>query len=1150
MKKSKNYSRLLTMILLFAMIAGITPIPVSADSAAAIETYINGLGANGYGASSTGSLSANAVGNTVTVTGEVTGAELEIALNIDSGVTVVWDAIYDGNGGTSDNLIRINSNGGGGTFEVPQGGVIRAHDARNYIIAINNVGACRIVINGGEVSAENNHSNGSSVAIYSDIGNITVKNGSTIKAFGKYQNTAISPGNSALSLNIEDSTIIACGGDGFNRAVYYNGAVDVDVSVKDSAILAYGGGGTNHAFFAYSHKLTVTVDGGIVLGYEGNDKNNLLGNDTGGDVTFNIAANSAVILWNGLSGTYDAGNTVGLVVTPNGYTAKWDKVNGKSGIAYIETANPANTGFIALPVTVSVPPAITTASLPNGTVGTVYSQTLTATGDTPITWSIVSGNLPNGLSLSGDTISGTPSTAGTFNFTVIATNGAGNDTKALSITISDSPPVSVTSVTLNKSSTSLTVGDTETLIATVNPSNAANKAVSWTTSDSGAVTVNNGTITAISAGSLPDGLTLSGNVISGTPTASGTFNFTVRAVNGAGSDKKNLYITVGSAPTVTPTYPETVYDSSAGTTDTGSYAQGDTVTYPVTVYDSYARITGAGRYAKGAAVTVNAGIRDGYDFSGWTASGITLANPYSATATFTMPANAVTLTAAWGPVNGYTLKDGIITLDLSDGKINKIIGEAKDKTVIFDFTGNKEATAAVINVNAAQVFANADVSLALKLPNAAVTLSPDALKILAAAHNTGTTPITVEAAAVPMKNLTGMQAAQVRGYETVVNVDVFVGNSKIDLPITVSLPYKLKKNENPAAVCAWHLDGKGNLIKQNGAYNSKTGVFTFTVSRQSCFVTGYDPVTLWVNTFSDVPADAWYYDAIAFANYYGLFTGYSDSIMAPQDNMSRAMFVRVLYKLESNPAPNGAKSFTDVPDGAWYHNAVVWAAENGISSGVGEGTYAPDRAITRQEMVTMLFNYAALKGYEIPQYRIMTFTDNNQIAPWAKLAVALLSEAGVADGDNGAFMPQKAVTRAEAAQMFKNFLRFVGDMESLPAITPIAAAFSPAMEFTFAIYIEKYPLSLYTMRNAFLNANPAARAFLVIDYRQIIRYFDGFCGALPGANTAANAAVGAFFSRGGALFHIAAKHDGSDCVRINGYQFIRADLYAHTATVA
>ncbi|HOG46226.1 MAG TPA: Ig domain-containing protein, partial [Anaerolineae bacterium] len=86
-------------------------------------------------------------------------------------------------------------------------------------------------------------------------------------------------------------------------------------------------------------------------------------------------------------------------------------------------------------------PIITTSSLPNGTVGTPYSQTLAATGDTPITWSIAAGDLPDGLTLAGNTISGTPTTAGIFSFTVRATNSAGDDAKGLSITINSAAPL-------------------------------------------------------------------------------------------------------------------------------------------------------------------------------------------------------------------------------------------------------------------------------------------------------------------------------------------------------------------------------------------------------------------------------------------------------------------------------------------------------------------------------------------------------------------------------------------------------------------------------------------------------------------------------------------------------------------------------------
>jgi hypothetical protein len=138
------------------------------------------------------------------------------------------------------------------------------------------------------------------------------------------------------------------------------------------------------------------------------------------------------------------------------------------------------------------------------------------------------------------------------------------------------------------------------------------------------------------------------------------------------------------------------------------------------------------------------------------------------------------------------------------------------------------------------------------------------------------------------------------------------------------------------------------------------------------------------------------------------------------------MFVTVLHKLEGGPAPDGSGRFTDVALTAWYHDPVQWAAENGIVSGVGGGRYDPDRPITRQEMATMLMNYANFKGYDIPQNRpLLPLTDLNQIDMWAETPSLRLIEAGVLNGSNNEFRPKDTATRAEVAQMFKNFLRFV-----------------------------------------------------------------------------------------------------------------------------
>jgi formylglycine-generating enzyme required for sulfatase activity len=173
-------------------------------------------------------------------------------------------------------------------------------------------------------------------------------------------------------------------------------------------------------------------------------------------------------------------------------------------------------------------PKITTTSLPGGTVGTAYSQTLEATGDTPVTWSLAGGALPAGLNLAETTgtITGTPTAARTSTFTVRATNAAGSDTKSLSITIAaaggggggTAPRITTASLQGGTVGTAYS----QTLAAT------GDSPINWN----------------VSAGTLPTGLTLQSDTISGTPTAAGTSAFTVRAANAAGNDTKSLSITI------------------------------------------------------------------------------------------------------------------------------------------------------------------------------------------------------------------------------------------------------------------------------------------------------------------------------------------------------------------------------------------------------------------------------------------------------------------------------------------------------------------------------------------------------------------------------------------------------------------------------
>ena len=110
--------------------------------------------------------------------------------------------------------------------------------------------------------------------------------------------------------------------------------------------------------------------------------------------------------------------------------------------------------------------------------------------------------------------------------------------------------------------------------------------------------------------------------------------------------------------------------------------------------------------------------------------------------------------------------------------------------------------------------------------------------------------------------------------------------------------------------------------------------------------------------FTDVPAGHWASEAIAYVTGEGYFNGTSETTFGPSVPMSRAMLATVLWRMEGQPAPTGANTFTDVPAGQWYTDAVTWAAEQGIVTGTGNGLFDPNGDITREQLAVMLYRYA------------------------------------------------------------------------------------------------------------------------------------------------------------------------------------------------
>ena len=173
--------------------------------------------------------------------------------------------------------------------------------------------------------------------------------------------------------------------------------------------------------------------------------------------------------------------------------------------------------------------------------------------------------------------------------------------------------------------------------------------------------------------------------------------------------------------------------------------------------------------------------------------------------------------------------------------------------------------------------------------------------------------------------------------------------------------------------------------------------------------------------FIDVARDAWYKDAVQYAYDHGLMTGVSDTEFAPEATTTRAMIVSILARLEGVTTAEAA-GFADVNDNDWYATAVNWAANVGVVNGYEDNTFQPNTAITREQLAAILMNYAAYKGEDVSNRADLTsYTD--QPSTWAEEAMQWAVAEGLISGvTNDQLQPQGNATRAQVAAILQRFL--------------------------------------------------------------------------------------------------------------------------------
>ncbi len=182
------------------------------------------------------------------------------------------------------------------------------------------------------------------------------------------------------------------------------------------------------------------------------------------------------------------------------------------------------------------------------------------------------------------------------------------------------------------------------------------------------------------------------------------------------------------------------------------------------------------------------------------------------------------------------------------------------------------------------------------------------------------------------------------------------------------------------------------------------------------------------NTYSDVKKDDWYYEAVKYAYENNLMQG-TGSGFEPEEKMTRAMLVTVLYRLESPAEKFKTSDFTDIEKGAWYEDSVLWAAENKIVTGVSDTEFAPNQELSREQLAVILYRYANLIGINTEaNLNLDKYLDKEEISDWALDALIWANSADLINGiGENELSPKTSATRAQIATILMRFCEMVSN---------------------------------------------------------------------------------------------------------------------------
>jgi hypothetical protein len=365
--------------------------------------------------------------------------------------------------------------------------------------------------------------------------------------------------------------------------------------------------------------------------------------------------------------------------------------------------------------------------------------------------------------------------------------------------------------------------------------------------------------------------------------------------------------------------------------------------------------------------------------------------------------------------------------------IRELVAEAVEDSkanILLIVTDTEAAPSVSLSIAAASVreIADADMTLTMQSDNATIVLDTETLAGIVEGV-AGDVAVSIVAAVVDA--LTGLNTAQqeIVGNNPVVDLSILVGGVYVHSfagTVTVRLPFDVPEDTDPEdydLLTVYHIDDNGNIKEMAGVrFDARTGIISFTTTFSLFFISE------WISPFSDVRKSDWFYRTVRQAFADGLMVGTGGDAFSPNANISRAMLLTMLWRIDGAAAAAGGRAFADVQPDHWFAGAVAWASAYGISDGRGDGSFGPNDAITREEIAVILHNYADHRELisadtVVTASFVADYSDADSISADAQGAMRWANANGLITGRTMTTLaPQGLTTRAEAAATLQRFI--------------------------------------------------------------------------------------------------------------------------------